>query len=200
MGSPISQIESLNPEKVKELACLNILLSAATDACKERTQSRYSSGATDDSLSPTEVFLSKLAQVCDNQRQGTTATSLVCLDGQHGREYILASNLRNSTQLEQTRGFLSELLRCTVKSSLSLARKALHREVLRRILSFNALRLVSYLEVLVKELRNCLAEFEASINQIGTGDRLNVWQLGLILHRFTICRTASFHSAARRSC
>lgn len=176
MASSIPQAETqASDDKEKQLACLGILLSAATDAYKERTQSRYSSGKVGNfHPSSIQTFLSKLAQVCDSQRRGKTATALVCLDGQYGREYILASNLRNINQMQQTREFLSELLQSTAKDSQFLAKKTLQRGVLRRIIAFNTPRLVAYLQVLVAELGNCLGEFKDSPTQMST-KRVTVW-------------------------
>lgn len=188
MASLLPQNESQPIDKQKQLACLGILLSAATDACKEKSQSRYSSGAGGDStLSPTQIFLCKLAQVCDSQRRGKTATALVCLDGKQGREYIIASNLRNFNQLQQTREFLSELLRSTVRDSKLMAKKTLQRDVLRRIIAFNALRLVAYLGVLVKELEKCLVEFDDSPDHMGAIHSVNFLESDLTLYRVWLC-------------
>lgn len=190
MSSSINQAEpEASDNKEKQLACLGILLSAATDAYKEKTQSRYSSGAVGNFRpSSIQTFLSKLAQVCDSQRRGKTATALVCLDGQYGREYILASNLRNFNQLQQTREFLSELLQTTAKDTRDLVKKqTLQRGVLRRIVSFNAPRLVAYLQVLVAELRKCLTEFKDSPSEMGKIDAAIWWKCVLTLYRISVC-------------
>ena len=55
-------------------------------------------------------------------------------------------------------------------NSQLLAKKALQRDVLRRIVWFNTQRLVAYLDVLVSELQNCIAEFDGSPDEMSTKD------------------------------
>ncbi|KAL1843197.1 hypothetical protein VTJ49DRAFT_2748 [Mycothermus thermophilus] len=105
-------------------------------------------------------FLNKLCQICDSrskQALGGTVSAITVLDS-GTIEYRLASNQRNSAELETVKEYLTEILsvlgRATDdKVTDRAARAPIASGILRRILAFNRPRIEDYLESLVRDDR-----------------------------------------------
>lgn len=150
-------------EKLAQLQHLCVLLAAANEACKVRSDVKYASGTADadksKSLPDFQRFLCKLAQICDTQKGGKTITGLVCLRSPQGAEYLISSNQRKDTELQQTTEYLSGLLNYIATNPEDLKPKPLQKQVLWRILERNFDRLVIYLRELSGALESCIADF-----------------------------------------
>ena len=69
-----------NENKLTQLSHLCVLVGALNETCKARGNSKYSSSNinSDTSLTKFQIFLNKLAQICDSQKGGATMTAMVC--------------------------------------------------------------------------------------------------------------------------
>ncbi|KAF6826260.1 hypothetical protein CMUS01_09502 [Colletotrichum musicola] len=105
-------------------------------------------------------FVDKLAQVCDNQRGGTTVTSFSILKGDVGPQYVFGSNQRTEADLCEVQEFVEDLLRFVGTNPSNLKPKPLTKQVLWKILLFNQLRLQLYLERLEGHLEGCIKDCE----------------------------------------
>ncbi|TQV90614.1 hypothetical protein IF1G_10766 [Cordyceps javanica] len=145
-------------EQERQLACLSLLYEAVNETCRAGADAVYSSGATgqEESLSDTETFLCKLAQVCDSQKGGDTITALACLRGRHGLEYTICSNSRPDSELNECVKFLTKLLNYISMNPNALQPKALRKQVLWRILKFNIGRVSFYLKALFPIVAQCI--------------------------------------------
>lgn len=150
--------------KLEQLSHLCILLAALNETCKVMGTTQFSSGnfCGDGSLSSFQVFLNKLAQICDTQKGGDTMTALACLKGSRGPEYIFCCNSRRVSELEQTKTFLSDILEFVATNPDSLGTKPLQKQVLWRILEFNFDKLNFYLKTLASELEYCISDCQDS--------------------------------------
>jgi hypothetical protein len=171
MSSPASSSSlDTSDDQLIQLLYLGTLHAAINETCKERNNIKYASGTANPaaSLPELEKFLCKLALICDTTKGGTTVTSLVCLKGRKGPEYVLASNQRKEGELKDTVAFLSDLLDLVAEaekpaatSKKSLIPKPLQKQVLWRILEFNAPRIGIYLKDLVSALEGCKSKSDA---------------------------------------
>ncbi|KAM3458995.1 hypothetical protein MY3296_000142 [Beauveria thailandica] len=145
-------------DKERQLACLSLLYEAVNETCRAGTEAAYSSGVAgqEESLSDTETFLCKLAQICDSQKGGDTITALACLTGRDGLEYILCSNSRQDSELNECVRFLTKLLNHVMMNPDKLQAKALRKQVLWRILKFNIGRVSLYLKALFVMVDMCI--------------------------------------------
>ncbi|KAM3511638.1 hypothetical protein MY11210_004722 [Beauveria gryllotalpidicola] len=145
-------------EKERQLACLSLLYEAVNETCRAGAEAAYSSGVAgqEESLSDTETFLCKLAQICDSQKGGDTITALACLRGRDGLEYILCSNSRQDSELNECVRFLTKLLNYVMTNPDKLQAKALRKQVLWRILKFNIGRVSLYLKALFVMVERCI--------------------------------------------
>ncbi|KGQ05513.1 hypothetical protein BBAD15_g9260 [Beauveria bassiana D1-5] len=145
-------------EKERQLACLSLLYEAVNETCRAGAEATYSSGVAgqEESLSDTETFLCKLAQICDSQKGGDTITALACLTGRDGLEYIICSNSRQDSELNECVRFLTKLLNYVMTNPDELQAKALRKQVLWRILKFNIGRVSLYLKALFEMVQRCI--------------------------------------------
>ncbi|KAM3475002.1 hypothetical protein MY5147_003985 [Beauveria neobassiana] len=145
-------------EKERQLACLSLLYEAVNETCRAGAEAAYSSGVAgqEESLSDTETFLCKLAQICDSQKGGDTITALACLTGRDGLEYIICSNSRQDSELNECVRFLTKLLNYVMTNPDELQAKALRKQVLWRILKFNIGRVSHYLKALFEMVQRCI--------------------------------------------
>ncbi|KAF1734912.1 hypothetical protein CRV24_003830 [Beauveria bassiana] len=145
-------------EKERQLACLSLLYEAVNETCRAGAEAAYSSGVAgqEESLSDTETFLCKLAQICDSQKGGDTITALACLTGRDGLEYIICSNSRQDSELNECVRFLTKLLNYAMTNPDELQAKALRKQVLWRILKFNIGRVSHYLKALFEMVQRCI--------------------------------------------
>jgi hypothetical protein len=168
MSSPASSSSlDTSDDQLIQLLYLGTLYAAINETCKERMNIKYASGTANPAASVPELekFLCKLALICDTTKGGTTVTSLVCLKGHKGPNYVLTSNQRKEGELKDTVAFLSDLLELVAKakkpeatSPKSLIPKPLQKQVLWRILEFNAPRIGIYLNDLVSALERCRSD------------------------------------------
>ena len=94
-------------------------------------------------------------------------TAMVCLKGKDGPDYLFTSNLRNESELEITKNDLIGLLKFVSLNSANLEEKALHKQVLWKILELNFDRLGQYLKILSRELADCVEELQHMKQQQG---------------------------------
>lgn len=118
----------------------------------------YTSGDPDNYLDLTsfQLFLCKLAQICDTMKGGDTITALVAQKAANGPAYLFASNNRKDMELEHTKNFLSDLLGFIGKNPNRLADKPLRKQVLWRILEFNFPRVDYYLKRILTSIGECI--------------------------------------------
>jgi pantothenate kinase len=114
--------------KTTQLVYLCSLFDAVNKNCKEMKNITYTSGESDTindrDLDDFQVFLCKLAQICD------TITGLVALKAANGPRYLFASNNRNEMQLQRTAKFLRDLLDYVGSNPDNLGDKPLQKQVL----------------------------------------------------------------------
>ncbi len=145
-------------DKEIQLACLSFLYEAVNETCRAGAGVTYSSSAADheEDLSDTEIFLCKLAKICDSKKGGDTITALACLKDGDRLEYILCSNARHGPDLEACAVFLTDLLNYIIMNPDKLQDKALRKQVLWRVLKFNIGRVGFYLKALNATVADCI--------------------------------------------
>ncbi|KAH7196651.1 uncharacterized protein B0J16DRAFT_359346 [Fusarium flagelliforme] len=104
------------------------------------------------------IFLHSLASVCDKVKRGKTVTSVAIIDGEEKFTYVFACNQVFDSDLEDTRDFLTTLLRTLsdFNSLPSKLQKPKRDEIFEMILGFNTPRIRCYLEALRKNIAQCL--------------------------------------------
>lgn len=169
--SESNQIVKLEEGKLNRLYSLCLLAAAINQTCRSRNGIEYASGdggSRDESLGKFERLLCKLAFVCDTMKSGgQTMTAMVCLKGKDGPEYLFASNQRNVSDLEKTKKDLLGLLMFVSENPDDLEEKALHKQVLWRILELNFHRLSQYMKMLSRELDVCVEDLQHTKKQQG---------------------------------
>ncbi|KAM0543165.1 hypothetical protein ACHAPJ_012463 [Fusarium lateritium] len=157
---------AFNEDQQRQYQSLCIVLQAVNEACKQRSDIRYSSGSScsDASLNDLQKLLCKLAQILDNQKGGNCVTALVALKGRCGPEYVFASNLRKEPELQRVKSFLSELLTYAGNPPPEQHKnpKALQKQLFGKIVEFNFPRLEVYLKGLGSALKACIVCCECS--------------------------------------
>lgn len=146
-------------DKETQLACLSFLYEAINETCRASADVTHSSGLAcpEENLSDTEIFLCKLAQICDSKRGGDTITAVACLKGPGGNpEYILSSNARQDSDLNSCVGYLRGLLNYVIENPDGLKPRALRKQILWRILEFNVGRVGLYIKVLFGTMEHCI--------------------------------------------
>ena len=113
------------------------------------------------SQSPEEAFqcyVYKLAQVCDNERGGTTVTSFAVLREPDKIFYIFASNQMTAQQMEDVKAFVTSIL-TKLQEALTLGDfgARLTNTIRRDILRFNKPRLDHYIRHFAAQLPECLS-------------------------------------------
>ncbi|GKT86905.1 hypothetical protein Ct61P_04755 [Colletotrichum tofieldiae] len=143
-----------------QLFCLNTFFTAVNESCKQMNNIVYSSANSDKDriLTPFQAFLCKLAQICDSEKGPNTITALVALKAANGPGYLFASNNRKKPELDETKGFLSNLLDFVAKNPNGLAERPMKKQVLWRILEFNFPRVKWYLKQIAISVDECIRE------------------------------------------
>ena len=146
--------------KEVQLILLCCLLLSVDKSCKALHNVKYVSSNTTRGrrLHPFQIFLNKLALICDQQRGGNTITALVALKGSNGPAYHFASNNRQEEELKETKTFLTKLLGFVGTNPDRLAEKPLQKQVLWRILEFNYQRVDHYVRSVVNTSSECTAQ------------------------------------------
>ncbi|KAJ6785230.1 hypothetical protein PWT90_05108 [Aphanocladium album] len=127
-------------EKERQLACLSFLYEAINETCRSGDAIAHHSepAGLEENLLPTEIFLCKLAQICDSQKGGDTITAVVF--------------------------FLHDLLNYVVDNPSELQSKPLTKKVLWHVLEFNIGRVGLYLKALSDTLACCIEDCEGPGN------------------------------------
>ncbi|RSL45002.1 hypothetical protein CEP51_016152 [Fusarium floridanum] len=151
----------VSPARNREFYLPIILENALIEACRKSQAGfeREANNENDSLLTQEQAFHSfvyKLAQVCDNERGGSTITAFSVVKGDCGPAYIFASNLRTDKQLEETKEFVQSLLEYVRFNPENLNRKPFLKMVLWRILHWNLPRVDAYLGNLVRALSGCI--------------------------------------------
>ncbi|KAH6990951.1 hypothetical protein BKA56DRAFT_667469 [Ilyonectria sp. MPI-CAGE-AT-0026] len=106
-----------------------------------------------------QLFLDKLALVCDREKRGSTVTAVAVLDQEEDvLTYVFACNQISTSGLEKTTNFVLELLKKVEGfNNLEPAEKIGVREDIRNlILAFNRPRVECYMRSVLQELENCI--------------------------------------------
>jgi hypothetical protein len=143
-------------------------------------------------------FLNKLSQICDSQPKqplGKTVSAVVVLDS-GTIEYRVASNQRDSRELDTVRGYLTTILdvlgRVTDDEVNDRAFMGpIFSGILKKVLAFNRPRVEGYMQVLSDRLDFCINSSSAD----GTGEGKEKPSQGSILPTLTL-RLYSGSSAA----
>jgi hypothetical protein len=159
-AAPSLTLDTVHLEKDAQLVYLCILRIAANESCRDMNNIKYASGNSNAeyNLTPLQVFLCKLAQICDTRRAGETITAMVALKGAEGTKgpaYLFASNNCKEAELHGTKEFLVDLLG-DVRNLDNLADKALQRHVLWRVLEFGFYRVESHIKHLLEAIAGCI--------------------------------------------
>ncbi|KAK3366730.1 hypothetical protein B0T24DRAFT_580981 [Lasiosphaeria ovina] len=108
------------------------------------------------------TFVSKISQICDYGLNGSSFTSCAVLQEAEGVLYLLASNDRDTQELEDMRVKLISVLDILKENIVANAKDResdddLRDRLLRLVLAHNWLRVRSYLTALSAALRDCVA-------------------------------------------
>lgn len=168
MPSATSQRASADaePDRIIQLVYLCAVHTAVNQSCKALNDIAYTSGdpVNERHINRLQIFLCKLAQICDIKKGGDTITALVALKGADGPEYLFASNNRKSSELNDTRKFLSELLEYVGENAERLGDKAVLKQILWKALEFGFPKVEYYIkrvEALTKECIDLSAKYGA---------------------------------------
>ncbi|KAF4982186.1 hypothetical protein FZEAL_2164 [Fusarium zealandicum] len=154
----------LNRHQCKILYGPIVLEYALIQSCEPtRQQPKDQTSAPPNSLgSGQELFQSlanKLAQVCDNERGGSTVTAITILNGPDGPNYVLAANRKEQEEMEATKSFIKTLVDLVGLNPDKLNAGPLQKKVLWTILSFNISRVEVYRANLASSLEACLESY-----------------------------------------
>lgn len=186
-----TNVTTMRLAKEVQLILLCCLLLAVDKSCKALRNVKYVSGNTtsDRRLSPFQIFLNKLALICDQQRGGNTVTALVALKGANGPAYHFASNHRQEEELIETKTFLTKLLSFVGTNPDRLAEKPIQKQVLWRILEFNYQRVVYYVRSVVNSSSECTAQRNEPVTPVPSMSQV-------LLYRHVDSRMLMLYNAA----
>jgi hypothetical protein len=112
-----------------------------------------------------QTLVNKLAQICDFEPKGNTVTALTVI-WYNGRVcYVLASNRRGGGALKNARAGLNAvlgILKANLEASARVSDEEMEKRLLREILSWNNVRVRSYLISLSRELQVCMKRCDTS--------------------------------------
>lgn len=112
-----------------------------------------------------QTLVNKLAQICDFEPKGNTITALTVI-WHNGRVcYVLASNRRGGGALKNARAALNAvlgILKANLEASTTVSDEEMEKRLLREILSWNNVRVRSYLISLSRELQACVKRCDTS--------------------------------------
>ncbi|KAH6960544.1 hypothetical protein DER45DRAFT_558087 [Fusarium avenaceum] len=128
-------------------------------------------------------FLNRLASICDSTKGGKTVTSITILDGEDKFTYAFGCNQINTSDLCETRDFLTALLK-KLSGAHGLGqeeKRSVEKDVLKMILTFNSPRISCYLGELKKSIDQCLeyCRRQTSADATSIGDALTTLDRGI---------------------
>jgi hypothetical protein len=160
MSSPNTPtaVDHVGHSKAIQLNGLASLHVAVNDTIKEMRGIKYISTDTSNEirLSTFEIFLTKLAFICNNERGGDSITALVCVKAAEGPGYHFTCNNRSIQDLQDTRDFLYDLLDYVGRNPDHYKIPPLQKQVLWRILEFNHPKVEYYLKRIVNYTTECI--------------------------------------------
>lgn len=138
---------------------LCVLLYAINKSCQALRGIPYTSGDPENErgLNSFQLFLCKLAQICDTNKGGDTITALVALKAANGPGYLFASNNRREMELKDTQSFLQGLLEYVGRNPEGLGKKAMQKQILWRALEFNFPKVEFYINHALAAIEECIA-------------------------------------------
>ncbi|KAH7363545.1 hypothetical protein B0T11DRAFT_353880 [Plectosphaerella cucumerina] len=180
-AAPSLTPDTVHLEKDVQLVYLCTLRTAANESCRDMNNIKYASGNSnaDHHLTPFQIFLCKLAQICDTRRGGDTITAMVALKGTEGTKgptYLFASNNRKEVELHGMKELLVDLL-SDVRNLGNLADKALQRHVLWRVLEFGFDRVESHIRHLLDAIAGCIEKCSQRGEASGSSTIMQLRQL-----------------------
>jgi hypothetical protein len=159
--------------KTSQLSCLFALQDAANKTWKDvagSTPNAYRSDG-DQSLTPFQKYLCKLAEVAQTEKGGETISALVCLrhpdEEGGGAKFLLTSNHRRDDRLAKTTEFLHGLLEYAARNPDNLNQKPLQKQILFRVIEFDIGKFRCYLQLLLVALDGCIRECEYDTRSTG---------------------------------
>jgi hypothetical protein len=141
-----------------------VLGCALNKACRSESVTSYSEISSsrhhNTSVSP-KSYANCLAEVCDSEKGGDTVTGVVILQHPSNIQYVIASNQRSQNKLDQTKSFVTSLLKLLKENSQQdhgpgSASPKPRVEVLRSIIDFNSSRLSLYALWISKHTEACI--------------------------------------------
>lgn len=159
--------------KRSQLFCLFVIQHAANETWKDVAGSTPNAHIRDgdQSLTPFQKYLCKLAEVAQTEKGGETISALVCLrlpdkEG-GGAKFLLTSNHRRDDKLAKTTEFLKGLLEYAALNPDKLKQKPLQKQILSRVIEFDIGKFKCYLQLLLVALEACIKECEYDTRSTG---------------------------------
>lgn len=142
-----------------------ILLKSLNDICAQFDRTEAESPPASSHQTPEQnfhTFVDKVSQICDYDLHGRSFTSCVVLQKADGVLYLLASNDRNTEELQDVRTKLISVLDVLKENIVANAKDRKSDDdlsdcLLRLVLTHNKVRIRSYLTRLSAALRDCVA-------------------------------------------
>ncbi|ROW04141.1 hypothetical protein VSDG_00958 [Cytospora chrysosperma] len=143
-----------------------VLLLALNEAWKHNLAPKVLDQTSDVTAQTTEQlfrdFMNMLAQICDNKPKGTTVTAAVAIQYNDRVQYRFASNERSEKELEQLKNFVEDILN-SLGAWTRATNDRVRASILRKIVSFNRLRLQAYVRAIYTQSQECLNSPENSV-------------------------------------
>ncbi|KAH6838582.1 hypothetical protein B0I37DRAFT_348266 [Chaetomium sp. MPI-CAGE-AT-0009] len=174
--------ELLNKNQQSTLRCQFyppvMLLDTLNDVCPRGPRRQPSDAPENVHQSPEERFhtlVNKLAQICDFEPGGDTVSALAVIL-QNGRLcYVLASNRRGTGAMRNARAGLKavlDILKDSVEKRTDDSDEIIEKRLMREILSWNNVRVRSYLTSLGTQLEKCMAKCDTTDQGQGAKEEL----------------------------
>ena len=167
-GTPVPLEKSQQTKLRKLFFPPLVLLESLNEICPAGPPKKASDAPPNPNESPQEMFqtlVNKLAQICDFEPKGNTITALTVI-WYNGRVcYVLASNRRGGGALKNARAVLNAvlgILKANLEASTRVSDEEMEKRLLREILSWNNVRVRSYLISLSRELQVCMKRCDTS--------------------------------------
>lgn len=121
-----------------------------------------------------KCFANRLAQMCDNERgnNGASVSGIAVLEEPEGVHYVIGSNNRRTSALQEVELFVKQLLSIVAKSTKLPADgvSPIRREALWHVLEFDKNRVKYYLAHTVKHLGDCIIDYDRRHAEVSLGE------------------------------